>query len=234
MLSNYSTERLPISMWAEDDRPREKMQKKGRTALTDAELLAILLGSGNREETAVELARRILKSVNHNLNDLGKVSIHDLCKFKGMGEAKAITVLAALEIGRRRKESIPEKKVQVQCSKDAYDYIEPVMTDLHHEEFWVIFLNRNNRIIDRKNISIGGIAGTVADPKLIFKSALESLASGIIVCHNHPSGNTKPSEADIRLTHSLKNAGKLLEIEVLDHIIVAGHHYYSFADEGLI
>ena len=226
---------LPITSWAEDDRPREKLLKNGRQALTDAELIAILISIGNKKESAVELSRRILKEAGgNNLNEIAKLSVNDLMKFKGIGEAKAISIVAALELGRRRKETEVIKREKITTSKDIYEIFRPVLLDLPHEEFWVLFLNRFNSVIKKEFISRGGIAGTIVDTKIIFKSAIESLASSIILCHNHPSGNTKPSDMDVKLTKNLKEAGKLLEVQVLDHIIIAENSYYSFADEGMM
>lgn len=230
-----TTENIPIKSWAEEDRPREKLMGKGRQSLTDAELIAILIASGNKKETAVELSKRILKEAgNNNLNDLAKLSVIDLMKFNGIGEAKAISIIAALELGRRRKEKESAKREKIVLSNDAYEFIKPVFLDLPHEEFWTLLLNRSNHIIKRELISRGGVAGTVVDAKIIFKSAVENLANAIILCHNHPSGNTKPSEADIKLTKNLKDAGKLLEIQILDHIIVTDNDYYSFADNAMM
>jgi len=225
---------LNIKSWAEEDRPREKFAQKGKSSLSDAELIAILIGSGNKNESAVELSKRILNSVNHNLNELGRISIENLKEFNGIGEAKAISIAAALELGRRRKEVDSPKKAKVTSSKSAYDQISDVLSDLDHEEFWIILLNRANEVIDRKNISKGGVSGTVADAKLIFKVALDKLSSGIILCHNHPSGNLKPSQADLKLTRKLSEAGKNLDISVLDHLIIGNKGYFSFSDEGIL
>lgn len=223
-----------IKSWAEDDRPREKLLLKGQSALSDAELLAILIGSGSRNETAVDLAKRILAKAENNLSQLGKMTLSDLKAFKGMGEAKAITVMAALELGRRRKQADRLERDKVSSSKDVFEIMEPKLADLPHEEFWIILLNRSNKIIRKECISRGGITGTVADLRLIFKPAIESLATGIIVCHNHPSGNVKPSDADISLTRKIRGAGALLDIQLLDHLIIAEKTYYSFADNGNI
>ncbi|GAL82855.1 hypothetical protein MYP_81 [Sporocytophaga myxococcoides] len=222
---------LKILSWAEEDRPREKLILKGKESLSDAELMAILLGSGTVSLSAVDVAKLILKECNNNLNDLAKLSVKDLQKFKGIGEAKAITIISALELGRRRKEALQNKREKITCASDAFDIMKPNLLDLQHEEFWIILLNRSNAVIKKVFISSGGIAGTVADPKLIYKHALEHLASAIILVHNHPSGNLKPSEADISLTRKLKQAGSFLEIPVLDHLIFTDHGYYSFADE---
>lgn len=225
---------LNILKWAEEDRPREKLLLKGKNALSDAELVAILIGSGSRSLSAVDLSKLILSGVSHDLNLLAKQSVSDLQKFKGIGEAKAISIVSALELGRRRKETKQIKNPKITSSKDAYELMKPELMDQPVEQFWVIMLKRNNEVIQKRVISLGGISGTVADPKIIFKRALDDLASGIILVHNHPSGNLKPSQADIRLTEKLKNAGLLLEIPVLDHLIFTDHNYYSFADEGVL
>lgn len=225
---------LGIKAWAEEDRPREKLLLKGKTALSDAELIAILIGSGSRDETAVELSKRILSSASNNLNQLGKMSIVDLQKFKGIGEAKAISIAAALELGRRRKETDAVKRVKITASSVVFENMREVMEDLPHEEFWVLLLNRGNQILERVNISKGGVSQTVVDTKIVFKMAIDKLASSIILCHNHPSGNLKPSDADIQLTKKLKEAGRILDLPVLDHLIFADNTYFSFADEGLL
>ncbi|MBR9831688.1 RadC family protein [Acidiluteibacter ferrifornacis] len=225
---------LGIKAWAEEDRPREKLLLKGKTALSDAELIAILIGSGSRDETAVELSKRILSAASNNLNQLGKMSIVDLQKFKGIGEAKAISIAAALELGRRRKETEAVKRVKITASSVVFENMREVMEDLPHEEFWVLLLNRGNQILERVNISKGGVSQTVVDSKIIFKMAIDKLASSIILCHNHPSGNLKPSDADIQLTKKLKEAGRILDLPILDHLIFADNTYFSFADEGLL
>jgi DNA repair protein RadC len=223
-----------IKEWAVEDRPREKMLAKGIRSLSEAELIAILIGSGNLEESAVEVSRRIMSSVNNNLNELGKKSIADLQKFKGIGPAKAITIAAAMELGRRRKESEPDEKPKVVTSADAAAIFKPLLSDLPHEEFWVLFLNRNNLVIDKMMVSQGGLSGTVIDVRIILKTALEKLACSIVLCHNHPSGNLIPSEADKDITKKIKEAGKHMDIPVLDHLIIGNDSYFSFADEGLI
>lgn len=225
---------LSIKCWAEEDRPREKLLLKGKAALSDAELIGILLGSGSSSLSAVDLAKLILSQNDHNLDRLARLSVHDLMKFKGIGEAKAITIVSALELGRRRKESTPEKRPKITCSKDVYNLIRPNLLDLSHEEFWVIIMNRSNQVIASQPISSGGVSGTVADPKMIFKKALDYLASSIILVHNHPSGNINPSEADKQLTIKMKEAGKFLDIPVLDHVIFTDNNYFSFADEGIL
>lgn len=225
---------LTIKSWAEEDRPREKLLLKGKAALSDAELIGILLGSGSSELSAVDLAKLILSTVNYNLDSLARLTVPDLMKFKGIGEAKAITIVSALEVGRRRKDQIPEKKIKISSSKDVYQLMRPSLMDLSHEEFWVVLLNRGNQVIQKHIVSSGGVSGTVADPKIIFKKALDHLASSIILVHNHPSGNINPSEADRQLTNKLKEAGKFLDVPVLDHIIFTDEKYFSFADEGLL
>ncbi|MBN2681456.1 MAG: DNA repair protein RadC [Bacteroidales bacterium] len=225
---------MKIKDWAPEDRPREKLLEKGISSLTDAELIAILLGSGTKDETAVEVAKRILKNSDNNLNELGKLGVNDLIKEKGLGPARAITIIAALELGRRRKVSESNEKMVIKSSRDAFEIFQPLIGDLSHEEFWVVFLNRANKVIDKKKISQGGITGTVTDIRLIMKDAVNILASGIILCHNHPSGNNKPSDADIKITKKVKEAAQLFDINLLDHLIVADKNYLSFADEGLI
>ena len=227
-------EKLSIKNWAVEDRPREKMLSKGIRCLSDAELIAILIGSGNPKETAVELSRRILASVNNNLNELAKKSVDDLKKFNGIGEAKAINIMAALELGRRRKESEPEEKPQINGSADVARIFQPLLGDLPHEEFWVLMLNRSNRVIDRQMVSQGGLSGTVIDVRIILKAAIERLASAIILCHNHPSGNLQASEADRSITKKIKEAGQWMDIPVLDHVVIGNEKYFSFADEGII
>ncbi|HXH98781.1 MAG TPA: DNA repair protein RadC [Sphingobacteriaceae bacterium] len=227
-------DKITIKSWAEEDRPREKLLLQGRRSLSDAELIAILIGSGNRDESAVALSKRILLSYNNDLDKLGKLSVQDLCKFKGIGEAKAIAIIAALELGRRKKDGIIAEKVQVGNSRDVYQALLPMFSDLGHEEFWIVLLNRANKITSKHLISKGGQAGTVADPKIIFNTALQHQATSVILAHNHPSGNLKPSSADISLTNKLVAAGKLLDIGVLDHLIITDKEYYSFADDGMM
>jgi DNA repair protein RadC len=230
----FLMEKLTIKSWAEEDRPREKLLLKGKQALTEAELIAILIGSGNAEETAVELSRRILARVENNLHELSRLTVSELMEFKGIGEAKAITIVAALELGRRRKEANVLQQSRITTSLDAANIFQPLLCDNHHEEFWLMYLNRNNRVLGKQPVSSGGLSGTVVDPKLVFKNAIENKASSIILCHNHPSGNLKPSDEDIKLTGQLRDAGKLLDIQVLDHIIVSQDGFFSFADEGLL
>lgn len=225
-------ENMPISSWAEADRPREKLLKNGRHNLSDAELIAILLGSGNKNESALALSQRILNHVANDLNQLGKLTIADLIHFKGIGEAKAISIVAALELGRRRKDQNLARRTKIASSKDAFIEIYPQLEDLGHEEFWVLLLDRSNQVIKKINISKGGVSGTVVDARLVFKSAIESLASGIILVHNHPSGNLAASDEDIRITRNLCEGARLIDTKVLDHLIIAGKDFYSFADHG--
>ncbi len=226
--------KLSIKNWADEDKPREKLLLKGKSALSDAELLGILLGSGSTDLSAVDLAKQILASAHHNLNDLAKLTVIDLQKFKGIGEAKAITIVSALELGRRRKESAKTEREKILSSKNGYEMMQEHLLDLPHEEFWIILLNRANEVIRKIQISSGGVSATVADPKIIFKAAIENLASSIVLVHNHPSGNLKPSQQDIDLTKKLKESGKMLEIPILDHLIFTDHAYFSFADEGIL
>ena len=224
----------PIKAWAEDDRPREKLILKGRHVLSDAELLAILISTGTREESALDLGKKILHAVADDLNELGKLSVADLEKIKGIGRAKAVSIVASLELGRRRKEALVQEKPFIASSADAFRCFYPVVEDQKHETFWILLLNRNNKVIGRHRISEGGVHGTVVDPKIIFKFAIEALASSIVLCHNHPSGNIRPSEQDVQLTKKIRDAGKVLEIAVLDHIITGEKSYFSFSDEGLM
>lgn len=226
---------MKIKEWAEEDRPREKMLLKGAAALSNAEILAILIGSGNKEETAVQLSQRILNSVDNNLNALSKLSINDLiANFKGIGEARAITICAALELGKRRGTSIPVSKPFIRSSQDAYQLFHPMLCDLPHEELWIALIDRSAKVIGKRKISQGGINETSADLRLILKAAINALATGIILCHNHPSGNIRPSREDDNLTTRLSNAAKLIEIKLLDHIVLTDGNYYSYADEGRI
>lgn len=227
-------ESLNIKSWAPEDRPREKLILKGKSTLSDAELLAILLGSGTRKMSAVDIGKRLLQYASNSLNQLAQLSAKQLMTVQGIGEAKAITIIAALELGRRRKEIDPEERPKIGGSMDAFQLLRSDFQDIPYETFWIILLNRANRVLRKYQVSQGGVTGTVADPKIIFKAALEELASGIILAHNHPSGNLTASQADIDLTKKLTAGGRLLEIQVLDHLIIAGQKYYSFADEGLI
>lgn len=225
---------MSIQQWAEEDRPREKMLMKGRSALSDAELIAVLLGSGMANQSAVDLARHVLQRCQHNLDELGKLAVNDLTKIKGIGPAKAITLVSAFELGRRRNLTISKDRVVLKASQEVYEYMKPHLLDLPHEEFWILSLNRANAVIRANKISSGGLAGTVVDTRMLFKEALENLANSIILVHNHPSGTLKPSEADEYLTNKLVEAGKFLEIPVLDHLIFTDRGYYSFADHGRI
>ena len=233
-MNRYLKRTLSIKTWAEDDRPREKLLKKGKQWLSDAELLAILIGSGSREETAVGLSQRILNAMENNLHELGKCSVQQLQKFKGIGEAKALTITAALELGRRRQLMSIKDRPQVKSSKDAFNVLAPLLVDLGREEFWILLLNRANKVLSREQISSGGVSGTVVDAKVVFQKSIEGQASSLILCHNHPSGNLQPSQADIDLTRKLKKAGEMLDISILDHLIIAETGFYSFADEGII
>ncbi len=224
----------PINQWAEDDRPREKMLLKGKNALSNAELIALLIGSGNSNESAVQLAQRMLDNTDNNLIEFSKLSIEELSRFRGMGKAKAISIVAALELGKRRVAEKVLQQAKIKSSRDVYELLLPELTDRYYEAFYVILLDRANKIIRKLNISEGGVAGTVVDPKKIFKMALDHNASSMILAHNHPSNNLQPSENDIRLTKKLLEAGKALEIPVLDHIIVGNDNYYSFADENIL
>ena len=226
--------KLNIKDWAVEDRPREKLLSNGSRSLSDAELIAILIGSGNLDETAVELARRILTSVNNNLSELGKKSIDYLKTFNGIGEAKAVSIVAALELGNRRKEADVFTARKISGSRDAFDFFLPILGDLNHEEFWVLLLDRGNKIKESFRLSQGGISGTVIDVRLILKTAIEKLASSIILCHNHPSGTLQASDADLKITRKIKDAAQLMDISVLDHIILGQNNYLSLADEGLM
>ncbi len=223
-----------IKTWAEADRPREKLLLKGRDVLSDAELIAILIGSGTQSLSAIDVGKNILSAVKHDLNELAKFTVKDLMKFKGIGEAKAISIISALELGRRRKEAGIKEKPRVTSSLDVFEMLKPHLLDLPHEEFWIIILNRANQVLRMKRVSSGGITGTVADVKMIFKEAIENLASGIILAHNHPSGNNRPSDQDIQLTKKLKQSGVILDIPVLDHVIFAQDKFYSFADNAML
>ncbi len=223
-----------IKSWAEEDRPREKMLAKGKEALSNAELIAILIGSGNSKETAVDLSKRILHDNKDNLIELSRLTINDLMKYNGIGEAKAVTIAAALELGRRRRFSEALEKPSIKNSQVAYECFYAHLSDLNHEQFWIMLLNNANKVIRLEKIGVGGMTGTTADPKKIFKSALENNATNVMLCHNHPSGNVIPSNADKQITNNLVKAGQFLEIKILDHIIIGNDNYFSFADEGLL
>ncbi|MBM1106096.1 DNA repair protein RadC [Aurantibacter crassamenti] len=223
-----------IKNWSDADKPREKLVQKGRSVLSDAELIAILIGSGSRNESAVELSKRILASVHNNLNELGKLSPKQLMKFKGIGEAKAVTIAAALEMGRRRRgESVLEIS-KITSSKDAFEILSPIIGELEHEEFWILYLNNANKVLHISQLSKGGLTGTLVDVRIVMKKALELGAVALILSHNHPSGTLKPSNADKEVTLKLQSAAIALDLKVLDHIIVTQKDYYSFADEGLL
>lgn len=223
-----------IKHWSDDDKPREKLLNKGRSALSDAELIAILIGSGSRSESAVELSKRILASVDNNLNELGKLSTKQLMTFKGIGEAKAVTIAAALEIGRRRRGEESLKVDKISSSKDAFEILQPIMGELEHEEFWILYLNNSNKVLQKSQLSKGGITGTLVDVRIIMKQTLELGAVGLILAHNHPSGTLKPSSADKQITQKIKTAAESLDIKVLDHLIITQKDYFSFADNQLL
>ena len=226
--------KLTIKDWAEEDRPREKLLLKGKASLSNTELIAILIGSGTSEISAVDLSKQILADHNNDLHRLAALEVVDLKKYKGIGEAKAVAIVSALELGRRRKDTETPSKPKIQSSQDVYDYVRADLEDQAREEFWVLLLRRNNEVIKKALISQGGVSGTLVDPKLIFKKALSELASSIVLIHNHPSGNTEPSQADRKLTEKIKKAGEFLEISVLDHVIFTNSQYFSFADEGIL
>ncbi|HSQ45831.1 MAG TPA: DNA repair protein RadC [Lutibacter sp.] len=230
----YDNNSMSIKSWAEDDRPREKLLMKGKAALSDAELIAILIGSGSRNETAVALSKKILASIDNNLNKLGKMSVADLQKFKGIGEAKAISIITALELGRRRRLEEAMELPQITGSKAIFDIMQPLIGELHHEEFWIIYLNNSNKVLHKEQLSKGGLTGTLVDVRLVFKKGIELFSTAIILCHNHPSGKLQPSQADKSITSKLKLAGETLDIKVLDHIIITENAYFSFADENII
>lgn len=222
-----------IANWSEDDKPREKLMLKGKSALSDAELIAILIGSGSRNESAVDLSKRILASVDNNLNSLGKLTVSQLIQFKGIGEAKAISIISAMELGRRRRAEEAVELIKITSSKMIFEIMQPLIGELPHEEFWIVYLNNSNKILSKSQLSKGGITGTLVDVRLVFKNALEMGATALILCHNHPSGTLVPSDADKQITKKLKSAGDSLEIKVLDHLIVTENSYFSFVDEGI-
>ena len=223
-----------IKHWSEDDRPREKLLNKGRAALSDAELVAILIGSGSRNESAVDLCKRILASVDNNLSELGKLSVQQLMAFRGIGEAKAITIAAAMELGRRRRGEEALERKKITSSASVFELMQPIIGELQHEEFWIIYLNNSNKVIQKQQLSKGGITGTLVDVRLVLKQALELNATALILAHNHPSGTLKPSEADKQITQKLKVAAESMDIKVLDHLIITEKAYFSFADEALL
>ncbi|MGF1554839.1 RadC family protein [Paucihalobacter sp.] len=228
------TNSFSIKNWSQDDQPREKLRDKGKDILSDAELIAILIASGNKEESAVELSKRILASANHNLNTLGKLSLKQLMEFKGIGEAKAITIAAAMELGRRRRLEANLELTKINSSNSVFQLMQPILGELPHEEFWIIYLNNSNKVILKSQLSKGGITGTLVDVRLVLKTALEVGAVGLILAHNHPSGTLKPSNADKEITKKLKLASESLDIKVLDHLIITEKAYFSFADESLL
>jgi DNA repair protein RadC len=229
---NYETEKnIPISQWNEEDKPREKLMNKGKNALSDAELLAIIINSGTLQESALDIARKILNTVDNNLNELGRLDLQSLQQFRGIGTARAVTIAAALELGRRRQAALPITKPKINTVAEAAQLLTPLLADLPHEEFYVVLLKRNNELIKIVKLSAGGVAGTVVDNKILFKIALENLASNIILAHNHPSGNMKPSDADIQITKNIKAAANLLDIQLADHLIISKNGYYSFAND---
>lgn len=232
-MSNKPTS-FSIKNWSQDDQPREKLLYKGKAALSDAELVAILIGSGNREESAVALCKRILASTDNNLSELGKLTIKQLTAFKGIGEAKAISIIAALELGRRRRGSEALERKKITSSKSVFELMQPEIGELPHEEFWIVYLNNSNKVIQKNQLSKGGITGTLVDVRLALKIALEVGAVGIILAHNHPSGTLNPSLADRNLTQKLKTAAQSLDIKVLDHLIITEKAYFSFADESIL
>ena len=228
------TPSFSIKNWSQDDRPREKLLHKGKDALSDAELVAILIGSGSRNESAVDLCKRILASSGNNLSALGKLSIKQLMEFKGIGEAKAISIIAALELGRRRRGEEALQQNKIESSHSVFELMQPIIGELPHEEFWIVYLNNNNKVIHKNQLSKGGITGTLVDVRLVMKTAIEVGATGIILAHNHPSGTLKPSDADKQITKKLKTAAESLDIKVLDHLIVTEKAYFSFADENIL
>lgn len=231
---NYENKSLTIKSWAEDDRPREKLLLKGKAALSDAELIAILIGSGNRSETAVDVSKKILNSIDNSINKLGKLSVLDLQKFKGIGEAKAISIITALELGRRRRLEQALELPKITSSKAVFNIMQPIIGELQHEEFWIIFLNNSNKVLYKQQSSKGGLTGTLVDIRLVFNKAIELYATAIILCHNHPSGKLQPSNADKLITTKLIKAGETLDIKVLDHLIITENAYFSFADESIM
>ncbi len=231
---NAKPKSFSIKNWKEDDRPREKLALKGKNSLSDAELIAILIGSGNKQESAVDLSKRILTFVNNNLNELAKLSVNDLTQFKGIGEAKAITIITALELGRRRRLEEALVRPKITSSKAVFEIMQPIIGELAHEEFWVLYLNNSNKIIYKYQLSSGGITGTLVDVRILFKKALELSAVAIILCHNHPSDSLKPSKSDINLTKKIQAAGKILDIKILDHLLITEKAYFSFADSNLL
>jgi len=233
-MKKHQEKSFSIKQWNEDDRPREKLRLKGKSALSDAELIAILIGSGNRQESAVDLAKRILNSVDNNINKLVKLNITNLCEFNGIGEAKAISIITALELGKRQRLEEALVLPKITSSKAVFKIMQPILEDLNHEEFWVIYLNNSNKIIKKIALSKGGITGTLVDIRLLYKIAIEHTAVGIILCHNHPSNKLQPSNEDLKITKKIKEAGTILDIKLLDHLIITKTRYFSFADENIL
>jgi len=225
---------ISIKDWSTEDRPREKLELKGVKNLSNVELLAIIINTGTANLSAVDIAKQLLHKNNNSISQVSKLSFEELIKFKGIGKAKAVTILAALEIGVRKYSEEPEKLKKIISSKNVFDIMHPIIGDIKHEEFWVLYLSRNNSVLKKERISQGGISGTVIDVRIIFNNAINTLCSSVILCHNHPSGNKKPSSADITITNKIKNAGEILDCIVLDHIIIAQNDYFSFADDGVI
>lgn len=223
-----------IKHWSDDDKPREKLVQKGKSVLSDAELIAILIGSGSRNESAVELSKRILASVHNNLNELGKLSVKQLMQFKGIGEAKAVSITAAMEMGRRRRGEEAFKVTKIKSSKNVFELLQPLIGELQHEEFWIVYLNNSNKVLHKEQLSKGGITGTLVDVRLVMKQALELGAVALILAHNHPSGALTPSTADKEITQKLKTASEVLDIKVLDHLIITQKDYFSFADNTIL
>ncbi len=229
---DYTNTNRSIKSWAEDDRPREKLILKGKAALSDAELIAILLGSGTKNETAVDVAKKILNSVDNNLNELGRLGVKGLSKFKGVGEAKAISIITAMELGKRRRQSEALDRKKIVSSAQAFEIMQPIIGDLPHEEFWVLYLSTSNKVLKSSCVSKGGLAGTLADVRMIFKEGITLNAVACVLAHNHPSGDPKPSPSDITLTKKMVEAGDIMDIKIMDHLIITEHEYYSFADDG--
>lgn len=225
---------LSIKQWAEEDRPREKMLLKGRKHLSNAELIAIILGSGNRKETAVDISKKLLNEYQGNLFEISRLTANDLTKIHGIGPAKAVAIMAALELANRKSSWQPVQRKVIQSSKDVFDIMSEVLSESRYEEFWILLLNRANKVLNRVQLSEGGISGTVADPRKIFKIAIDHQASSVILCHNHPSGNIKPSDSDINLTRKIVHSGNMMDIAILDHIIIGERDYFSFADENML
>jgi DNA repair protein RadC len=231
---NHKNTSFSIKNWKEDDKPREKMILKGKEVVSDAELIAILIGSGNRSESAVDLSKRILSKVDNNLNNLARLTVDQLMEFKGIGEAKAVSIITALELGRRRRLEDALALAKVTSSKEVFEILQPLIGELKHEEFWVLYLNNSNKIIHKYQLSKGGITGTVVDTRMVFKKAFELSATALIIAHNHPSGTLKPSEADKKLTQKIKTAGETLDIKIIDHLIITEKAYFSFADQNIL